>query len=73
MKAIYDESGVTWHVMAHDPASQIVNKLRREGFDLVVLPRYTLMTGKIPPAVPDCTDFIRSVRLEDCLTVIGGD
>ena len=73
MKVVLDEKGVTWHVMAHDPASKLVNTLRKKGFDMVVLPRYTLKTGILTEDKPDCDDFIRSVRLEDCLYVLGGE
>lgn len=67
MKVVMDEKGVRWTVMAHDPASKLVNSLHKKGFDIVVLPRYTLKTGIIPETTPDCDDFIRSVRLEDCV------
>lgn len=72
MKVVEDEKGVVWHVMAHDPASKMVNTLRKKGFDIIVLPRYTLRYGTLPETIPDCSDFIKSVRLEDCVTVLRG-
>ena len=67
---VEDDRGVRWTVMPHDPASQLYNELKRKGYRWVVLPRYTLRTGLIPESIPDCDDFIRSVRLEDCVVEV---
>lgn len=72
VKVIADEKGVEWAVAARDPAKQYVNKLHGMGFDIVVLPRYSLMKGLLPDNPPECPDYIRSVRLRDCLTVLQG-
>jgi hypothetical protein len=69
MKATEDEQGIQWHVLAGDPASKLVNKLVRKGFTYIVLPRYTLKTGELTD-VPTCGDYLRSVRLSDCVKVL---
>ena len=70
MKIVTDEMGVVWTVSARDPAKQYVNKLHSRGFDIVVLSRHTLMTGLLPDQPPPCSDYIRNVRLKDCLLVL---
>ena len=72
MKVVTDEHGVVWTVSARDPAKQYVNKLHGMGFDIIVLDRHTLMTGLLPDQPPECTDYIRDVRLKDCLLVLSG-
>jgi hypothetical protein len=72
VKVVTDERGVVWTVSARDPAKQYVNKLHSMGFDIVVLSRHTLMTGQLPDQPPECTDYIRDVRLKDCLLVLSG-
>lgn len=56
--------------MAHDPASGIVNKLKRKGFDFVVLPRYTYRSGSFPDALPPKgDDIINWTRMYDCYRI----
>ena len=72
MKLVTDERGVVWTVSARDPAKQYVNNLHGMGFTYIVLPRYTLMTGTIPETQTTCDDFLRNVRLQDCVLVTQG-
>lgn len=65
-----DEFGTTWVVMAHDPASQIVNNLKKKGFDYIVLPRYTYRHGSFPDTLPDMSDFVAHTRMYDCRSVL---
>ena len=68
-----DEFGVVYQVLAHDPASPLVNKLHRLGLDYVVLLRYTYKTGLIPDTVdldPWEIDYAREVRLFDCMELL---
>lgn len=70
MNAIQDEHGVEWYVSAGDPASRLVNRLRKLGFRWVVLPRQTLRSGVISTAVVQCEDELRATRLADCMGVL---
>ena len=65
---IEDEHGTTWVVAAHDPANSLVSKLERRGFEYVVLPRQTFITGELRQAV--ASEFVRSIRMADCLLVL---
>ena len=65
---IEDEYGTTWVVAAHDPAKPLVSKLERRGFEYIVLPRRTFITGELEQAV--AFEFVRSVRMADCLLVL---
>ena len=63
---VQDEYGVSWVVESGDPARTLVNRLKRYGFDWIVLPRYTLVNGKL--SMTACSeDFIRDVRMKDCV------
>jgi hypothetical protein len=68
---IQDEYGVSWVVESGDPARTLVNRLKRYGFDWVVLPRYTLVTGKIMDKA-ESPDFLRDVRMKDCVGRLSG-
>ena len=70
MKKNEDEFGVVYQVLAHDPASQYVNKLRRLGLTYVVLPRIIYKLGQIAPEIPECSDYTREVRMMDCLELL---
>lgn len=70
MKGNFDEFGVVYQVMAHDPASAFVNQLRREGLTYVVLGRIMYRLGEIPSEPPPCADYLRSVRMADCLELL---
>ena len=72
MKRNEDEFGVVYQVMAHDPASPLVNKLHRLGLTYVVLPRYTYKTGLIryEEIDPWEIDYTREVRMRDCLELL---
>ena len=73
MKRNEDEFGIVYQVMAHDPASQYVNKLHRLGLTYVVLSRYTYKTGLIlEPKYqnPMEMDYTREVRMMDCLELL---
>ena len=57
--------------MAHDPASGIVNNLKKKGFDIIVLTRYTYKTGFLDdPMPPRGEDIIGWTRLHDCRQVL---
>lgn len=73
MKKNLDEHGIEFIVMAHDPASQLVNKLHRLGVDKVILPRYTYLLGTIPENFeiePFSIGYAEEVRLFDCLELL---
>lgn len=64
-KQTIDEYGVRWSVQARDPASKLVNTLRRKGYMYVVLPRKTYRTGELTDCNSD--DYLINVRLKDCV------
>jgi hypothetical protein len=67
-----DEFGETVKVAVGDPAARLVGELRRlHGVDIVVLPRYTYITGALSGAY-DSGDIVRDTRLRDCLSALGG-
>lgn len=68
---LLDERGTRWNVQAGDPARRHVSALTRRGFDFIVLPRYTYLTGELRDTSPP-GDLIQAVRLEDCLAVLNG-
>ena len=75
-----DEYGVQWEVQSGDPASKLVNTLKRNLFTWVVLARSTYLTGEVPltaqgelpEELPECKDgtypqLVLRARLGDCL------
>lgn len=68
---IYDEYGNQWRVSGGDPASRLVSRLRRRGYELIVLPFWTLATGDLAyGGVSEPDDTVRAYRLLDCLEVV---
>ena len=76
---VLDQYGERWRVQGGDPALRLVNGLEKQGFGLVVLPRAVLLTGNVKrgtlvedlSALP-ATEFVRAVRLNECLTALKG-
>ena len=64
---IYDEYLVKWVALPRDPAYSIISNLKKKGFEYIVLPRATLRTGVLPASVPECSDYLASVRLKMCV------
>lgn len=68
-----------WEIGTGDPAAPVMRSLRKKGFDYLVLPRYTLVTGLVLSSVPSLpplrednpAHLIRAVRLQDCLHALG--
>ena len=52
MSTIEDETGKLWEVLKGDPAHAIITSLKRKGYQRIVLPVWTLRTGKLPHARP---------------------
>ena len=69
MKDTIDECGVRWSVQARDPASKLVNTLHRKGYQYIVLPRKTYISGEVVHA--ESEDFIANIRLADCVKELG--
>jgi hypothetical protein len=68
MKQCIDEHGVEFRVFPKDPAQKYVLSLNRKGYHWIVLPRKTYITGEVVTATS--TDYIRNVRLRDCVREI---
>lgn len=66
---IEDQHGTQWKVEAHDPAKGHVNQLNRAGFEYVVLPRKTFITGELVRE-QSAEGLVRSIRMADCLTFL---
>lgn len=62
-----DEFGTNWHVQAGDPANWAKNILKARGFELVVLPRKTYVTGELVPPLFLPGDVVQRARLLDSL------
>lgn len=74
MKLADDKRG-KWLVQAGDPAAKHRNLLVKRGFDYIVLPRTTYLTGEVPEEYNEETGelgLIDSTRLQDCLLVLNG-
>ena len=67
---ILDEFGARWKVKGGDPGSKVVNRLKRSGYEFVVLPLVTLATGSVTPPVEWPAGIIERTRLADCLAVL---
>jgi hypothetical protein len=67
---IEDDLGHQWKVSGGDPASKPVNLLRRHGYEYVVLPMHTLVTGELTAIYHTPEDIVPRVRLLDCLEVL---
>ena len=68
---LLDERSTPWAVMAGDPASPLINKLKRLGFEKIILTRYNYMTGLLDDEMPERgEDFLSWVRLHDCRKVL---
>ena len=52
MSTIEDETGRLWEVLKGDPAYDMVTGLKRRGHQRIVLPVWTLRTGKLPHTLP---------------------
>jgi hypothetical protein len=73
VKQTVDEHGVEWRVFPRDPAQKYILALQKKGYHWIVLPRKTYITGEVPLATPTAatsTDYIRNVRLRDCVKEI---
>lgn len=70
MPSTEDEFGTIWHVKPGDPAAQLRNYLNKRGFDIIVLPRYTYMTGQVTEPVFYPGDVVKAARLADCVGVL---
>lgn len=44
---VHDPEGVTWEVARDDPAWWLVTAISKEGLKEIVLPRKSIMTGKL--------------------------
>ena len=69
MKGIKDEYGVIFCVLPRDPASKYINTLHRKGYQYIVLPRQTLISGLVSGAQSE--DYIDNIRMQDCLKELG--
>lgn len=75
---IEDEHGDQWKVSSGDPALPLVNRLKRAGFDYIVLPRRSLTSGAVCAMMVgdletlEGSSLIRAVRLNDSLAALGG-
>ena len=75
---VLDEHGTRWRVSSGDPALKAVHALEQRGFGLVVLPREVLTSGvvsgtlEVPLHDLDDAEFVRSVRLNECLAALQG-
>ncbi len=71
---VEDEHGAPWLVKSGDPANQYRNKLIALGYDFIVLPRVTLVTGELPFIDPDhevaAENVVSHVRMLDCLAIL---
>ena len=75
-QTVTDEAGRSWLVQPGDPAAKALLALKRRGFQQVVLPVYTLMSGD-PTAAGDEDPLpssnpaaLRVLRMQDCLHVL---
>lgn len=70
-----DDELVEWVVGSGDPASKAIARLRRHGFDTVVLPRavYLGYTGNIRE-MPEADDkqLVFRLREIECMTILTG-
>lgn len=67
---IQDEFGARWKVKGGDPGSRATNRLKRSGYEFVVLPLVTLATGRLADPVVWPESIIERTRLADCLAVM---
>lgn len=65
MKINVDEHGVRFVTFSRDPAHKYILALNKKGYQYIVLPRKTYVTGEVVQAESD--DYIRNVRLRDCI------
>ena len=70
MSLTEDEFGTTWHVKPGDPSAQLRNYLSKRGFDIIILPRYTYMTGEVVEPIFTPGDVVKAARLADCIGVL---
>lgn len=77
MTTTLDDHGTTWHVKPGDPGAKMVNELKKRGFEYIVLPRGSYISGEIPEAggPGEAEPMLRGetiphVRLMDCLEVL---
>ena len=65
-----DEYSTIWLVKAGDPANQFINALKAKGFEQIILPRLTYITGKIIlPSFLGC-GILEEARMADCIGVL---
>lgn len=72
MPDAYDELGNAWKVPGGTPSARQVNRLKRGGYHLIVLPLRTLVSGELAEPVEQPADVIRSTRLRECLDYLRG-
>ena len=66
-----DELGTPFIVLPKDPASGIINNLRKKGYQYVVLPRSVYRTGEMPTELPPKDeDVVRWTRMHDCVKTL---
>ena len=70
MSSTEDEFGTTWHVKPGDPSANLRNYLSKRGFDIIILPRYTYMTGEVVEPIFTPGDVVKAARLADCVGVL---
>ena len=66
----YDEYGVEWAVMTRDPAIKLVRGLNKLGYEWIILPRLTYITGQVERNMVEWNSPITSVedvRLRECV------
>ena len=71
MKQCIDEYGVEFRVFSRDPAQKHILALQKKGYHWICLPRKTYITGEVVDVTSD--DYIRNVRLRDCLKEISAN
>lgn len=69
---ITDEFGQQWRCRGGDPASRLVNRLSRMGYQTIVLPFVTLATGALAEPSEWPADIIARTRLADCVAALKG-
>lgn len=67
---VTDHSENRWSVNGGDPAMTLVNRLKRNNYDFVVLPARMLATGVDDGETPEVPDIINRVRMLDCLALL---
>lgn len=69
---IEDEWGTIWYVAKNDPAYDSVQKLRKANYTWVVLPRETILSGKLPRVMSNIglNNKKGFLRLMECVEVL---